>query len=320
MTGKQRVVHAIEHKTPIHGEHVPHFEMVFYLTVEALGMVHPTHCFYAQWDQFSKSEKELHRANHAECYLKTARLYNHDAIFVHPNPYTHEETVRLLEIIRERSGDEFFLLLHGDPTYAIPSGADMIEFAVAFAEEPEKMKQKANQLVDQYICNAEKISHYKGLLDGFAMCSDYCFNAAPFFSPGQFADFVTPYLTRIIQAYKDIGYYTFKHTDGNIMTILDQLVQAGPHVLHSLDPQAGVDLKTIKKICGRQICLMGNVNCGLLQTGTDEEVRSDVRRAIRDGMCDGGFILSTSNCIYSGLPLERYELMHKTWREDGIYT
>ena len=29
--------------------------------------------------------------------------------------------------------------------------------------------------------------------------------------------------------------------------------------------------------------IIGNVNCGLLQTGTDEECRADVMRALRKG-------------------------------------
>ena len=68
-----------------------------------------------------------------------------------------------------------------------------------------------------------------------------------------------------------MGLYTIKHTDGNIMPILDSLIAAEPHALHSLDPQGGVDLGGLKQANGDSVCLIGNVNCGLLQTGTDEE-------------------------------------------------
>ena len=39
----------------------------------------------------------------------------------------------------------------------------------------------------------------------------------------------------------------------------------------------------VRKIIGNDIALVGNVNCGLLQTGTDEECRADVMRALRKG-------------------------------------
>ena len=32
-----------------------------------------------------------------------------------------------------------------------------------------------------------------------------------------------------------------------------------------------------------------------------------------------GYIFSTSNCAYTGLPLERYERMIALWREYGNY-
>lgn len=149
----------------------------------------------------------------------------------------------------------------------------------------------------------------KGLFDGFALCRDYCLNTGPFLSPDQFSEFVSPYLSRLIDEYRKLGYYVIKHTEGNIMPIIDQLVAANPHALHSLDPQAGVDIAHIKRLYGKRICLIGNVNCGLLQTGTDEEVIESAGYALKSGMPGGGYIFSTSNCVYTGMPLERYHLM-----------
>ncbi|MBR2949821.1 MAG: hypothetical protein IKC46_08170 [Lachnospiraceae bacterium] len=43
-------------------------------------------------------------------------------------------------------------------------------------------------------------------------------------------------------------------------------------------------------------------------------------RALKEGMADGrGYIFSTSNCVYTGLPLAKYERMRKLWREYGVY-
>jgi uroporphyrinogen decarboxylase len=116
-----------------------------------------------------------------------------------------------------------------------------------------------------------------------------------------------------------MGYYVIKHTDGNIMPILDQLVQANPHALHSLDPQGSVDIAEVKRLYGDKVCLIGNVNCALMQTGTDDEVIQSTRYALQNGMPGGGYIFSTSNCVYTGMPIERYELILKIWKDEGIY-
>ena len=134
-----------------------------------------------------------------------------------------------------------------------------------------------------------------------------------------FSEYVTPYLERLTKGYRDLGVYVIKHTDGNIMPNEIQLRQREPHALHSLDPQGDIDLAEVKRSVGNRVCLIGNVHCGFLQTGTNEEVVTNVRDTLRAGMPGGGYIFSTSNCVYTGLPLERYELMLDIWREEGMY-
>jgi uroporphyrinogen decarboxylase len=313
---RERFIAALERRPPV--GRVPHFELVFFLTMEAFGRVHPSHRNYAQWLQMEERERELHRHDMADLYLATAARYEHDAIFLHPNPDTPEELQRLVEIIREKSGDRYFLLAHGDATYAVPDGTHMEEFACRMVEDPAGLKAEAAGEVQTALARAERLVG-PGSLDGFALCADYCFNTGPFLSPAKFGEFVTPYLAELTRGYRDLGYYVIKHTDGNIMPILDQLVQTGPHALHSLDPQGGVDLAEIKRRHGHELCLMGNVHCGLMDNGTPEEITADARRALRAGMPNGGYVFCTSNCIYTGMPLASYELMLDVWRREGNY-
>ncbi len=316
MTPREKFISALERK-PITGR-VPHFELVFFLTMEAFGKVHPAHRSYHQWDQMEEKERQLHREDIANIYISTAERFEHSAIFVHPNPGSFEETIRLIDIIREKTADKYFLMLHGDATFSVPDGNHMLDFSYRLADNPEEVKKEAENMVESALQRASEFKK-RGGLDGFALCADYCLNTGPFLSPSQFSEFVTPYLAKLIKGYRDMGFYTIKHTDGNIMPIVDQLVQANPHALHSLDPQAGVDIAQIKKLYGNQICLIGNVNCGLLDTGTDAEVVESARYALKHGMPGGGYIFSTSNCIYTGMRLSRYELMLDVWRSEGNY-
>jgi uroporphyrinogen decarboxylase len=314
-TPRERFIACLERR-PVSGL-VPHFELVFFLTMEAFGKVHPSHRHYDQWLQMESAERELHRRDMAQLYVDTAERFGHSAIFIHPNPSGIEETRRTVELIRELSGDKYFILRHGDCTYAIPDGEHMSEFAFRLADEPEALHAQAAKKVDEALREAEQLRQRDGL-DGFALCADYCFNSGSFLSPGQFSEFIAPYLARLTKGYRDMGYYVIKHTDGNIMPIIDQLVQTNPHALHSLDPQGGVDIAEVKRLYGQQVCLIGNVNCAALDTGSDEDVIASTRYALRSGMPGGGYIFSTSNCIYTGMRLARYELMLRIWREEGI--
>lgn len=303
MTPRERFIAALQRKAPTPGR-VPHFELVFFLTMEAFGRIHPSQRHYGQWQQMSDRERDLHRRDIADLYVTTARHYEHNAIFFHPPGgwASDEEIFRTFDHIRAQSGNDFFLMQHGDATFAIPDGAGMVTFVERIADEPEEVKEDAARMVDDAI---ERMRTFKkhGALDGVALCADYCFNSGPFLSPGMFEEFVTPYMIRLVTAYREMGLYVIKHTDGNIMPILDALLAAKPHALHSLDPQGGVDMAVMKKRCGKELCLIGNVNCATLDTGTDDGVIASARYALEHGMPGGGYIFSTSNCIYTGMPL-----------------
>ena len=297
---------------------VPHFELVFFLTMEAFGRVHPSHRQYGQWDQMEEKERRLHREDMARLHIQTAERFGHDAIFLHPNPRREEEALRLVDEVREQSGDRYFLMLHGDATMGIPSGENMVELSMQLKDQPHELKDQSARRVEAAREKAERFASHGGL-DGWALCTDYWFNTCPFLSPPLFEEFVSPYLRGLIAGYRELGFYPIKHTDGNIMPILDQLVEANPHALHSLDPQAGVDIGEVKDLYGDRLCLIGNVNCGLMDTGTDEDIVESARYALEKGMPGGGYIFSTSNCIYTGMALSRYELMLDVWCREGNY-
>lgn len=302
------------------GGQVPTFELVFYLTMEAFGKVHPEHRQYVQWNQMSYAERKLHMDEMAQIYIDTCKRYDHSAIFIHQNPGDFESIQWLLETIREKSGDEYYIMMHGDVTWSIPDGDSMMDFSIQMYEEPEKLNEISKRRVENMLNMARKLDERGHLLDGFALCSDYCFNVNPFFNQEQFEELIVPYLRDVIAGYREMGYQSIKHTDGNIMPILKQMADCKPDAIHSLDPQGGVTIPEVRKIVGPDIALIGNVNCGLLQTGTDEECREDVMRSLREGMANGrGYVFSTSNCAYTGMPLARYEMMNELWKKYGNY-
>lgn len=316
MTPRERFIAALERR-PFIGQ-VPHFELVFFLTMEAFGKLHPSQRHFHQWTQMSDRERQLHREDVADTFILTAQRYEHNAIFLHPSVPGEEELFRLIDIVREKTGNTYFLMVHGDPTYEIPNGEAMTDFAISLCERREEMKEAAAMRVQACAEAAERLSQHGGV-DGFALCSDYCFNTGPFMGPEMFGELVTPYLAKAIQTYRDLGFYSIKHSDGNIMPIIDQLVEAKPDALHSLDPQAGVDIAEVKRLYGDRVALCGNVNCGLIQTGAEEDVAASARYAIKNGMPGGGYIFSTSNCVYTGMPLERYELIWNIWKHEALY-
>ncbi|MFR1479086.1 MAG: hypothetical protein ACLSB9_26990 [Hydrogeniiclostridium mannosilyticum] len=127
----------------------------------------------------SVKERELHLQDMASCFIDIAEKYHHSGIFVHPNPGGLENTRRLLEIIRERSGDKFFLTMHGDPTFSIPDGDRMMDFTVSLYEKADALKEESRRRTEELLNMAAQLRRTPGLLDSLCLCSDYCFNVNP---------------------------------------------------------------------------------------------------------------------------------------------
>ena len=293
-------------------DRVPTFELEFQLSEELMGKP-----FLTESDLKGLSEAEVDRriAENAEFMIEVYDRLEHDAICIQ---YLNEQhTKQTIRRLHEFSGDRFMLLAHGDGTFAIPDGAGMLEFVYRIADDPQGVHDQAERMVRDAI--AHDLRLLDAGLDGFILCSDYCFNKGPFLSPKMFGEFVTPYLARLIAAIREHGGYAIKHTDGNIMPILDQLVSTNPHALHSIDPMAGVDIREVKRLVGDKVALCGNVHCAAMQTGTEQDVIDSAEYCLTWAKPGGGYVYCTSNIPFKGLPLERYLLVLDVWKRMRDY-
>ncbi|MCD6384681.1 hypothetical protein J7M23_02785 [Candidatus Sumerlaeota bacterium] len=323
MTHRERAITAITGGIP---DYVPTFELAFYET-ERDFEGRTFFGFPFEPDATGMSYLEIVKYN-ARLYVDIARRYDHSIIFVNStlgkheppgqDPYTTctQGVLDTLKEIRYIAGDEFLVMAHNDPTFMIPF-TEAEEFCTAFLTDPERMHEKARKNVEESFINCDKLMEAGA--DGFILCSDYCTNDGPFLGPDLFREFIAPYLKECIAEFRRRGAYVIKHTDGNIMPIIDDLVSANPHALHSLDPMAGVDIKEVKQRYGKKVALCGNVHCAYMHTGTPEQIRESAEYCLKWGKPGGGYVFCTSNCIFRGMPLESYDLIHNIWMQHRDY-
>jgi len=149
---------------------------------------------------------------------------------------------------------------------------------------------------------------------------DYADKNSTLMSPKHFKEFILPGLKRCVDAAHEAGAYVIKHTDGNIMGILDMILQTGIDGLNPLEPVAGMDIGLLKEKYGDRVCLVGNIDCGyLLSQAPVEEVRQVTRETIQKAKPGGGFILSSSNSIHSSVKPKNFLAMLETWRQYRDY-
>ena len=184
--------------------------------------------------------------------------------------------------------------------------------------EPKFAEALMDMVLEVFIAIARRA--VRAGAEAISLGDDYAFNAGPLMSPEIFKQMILPRLKRMVDVMHEEGALVIKHTDGNLYPILDDLASSGSDALHSIEPIAGMDLATTKKMVGDRMALVGNVDCGhLLPHGTVEQVREAVRQCIADAAPGGGYILSSSNSIHSSCKPENYLAMVRAGQEFGKY-
>ena len=96
------------------------------------------------------------------------------------------------------------------------------------------------------------------------------------------------------------------------------LIELGIDGLNPLEPLAGMDLKALKARYGRDLTLIGGVDCArLLPFGRPEQIRDEVRRILDIGAPGGGFVIGDSSQIMPDTPLENILAFYETVHEFG---
>lgn len=308
MTPRESLLAALKLESPSGAP--PHLELVYQIFEQWPGVpwLQPQHLA-----EVGESRRREMLKQFAATLIQCAEEF-HWSLIVSFHHLELDDQCLIMQYLRELSGDTYMLPAFVDGTCAIPNGAGMYEFTMRIADEPHAVLEEADRRVD------EALARIKTLADAGAeivfMCSDYCFNSGPFLSPTMFSQFVTPFLRRQVEGIHELGLYAVKHTDGQIMPILDQLVDTGIDGLHSLDPMAGVDIAEVKRLVGDRVCLLGNVDCSAVQAGTFEQVRDSALYCLQyGGAATGGYVYCTSNCIFRGVPLENYRYLLRLWQE-----
>lgn len=132
--------------------------------------------------------------------------------------------------------------------------------------------------------------------DAIQLCVDYGNQNGPWMSTEMFRKFVKPALRREVDAFKRKGAFVVLHSDGYIMPILPDIVDAGVDAYQCIDVIAGMKMWEVKEKFGDKICLVGNVDPRIIEYGTKCDVEKEVERCLREGGREG-YILSASASV-----------------------
>jgi hypothetical protein len=227
-----------------------------------------------------------------------------------------------LEAVRhvvQELGDTHFIVGRSpvDGTFPFQETVGMERFLTRMITDPEFVHRAVAVYVERSIAYIEAL--LDSGCDAVMTTDDYSSNRGPIMGPQRFREFVLPGIIRQAEAVHARGGYFIKHTDGNVWSILDDLVEAGIDAWHGIQPSIGMDLRALKERYGDVLCFFGGVNNETLIAGTPEEVRYEVRHAIQYAAPGGGLVITSGNVLQPGTQLENYLSGRQAVRDYGVY-
>ena len=131
------------------------------------------------------------------------------------------------------------------------------------------------------------------------LVDDMAFGNGPIISPDSYRKFVFPWYAKIVKKCHENDILVFQHSDGDLTTIIPDMIDYNIDLLHPIDPTC-MSMKKVKQDFGDKLAFAGNVANEMLRSGTPEEIDQRVKYLART-MGPGGGVLPCRRKFSAGL-------------------
>lgn len=193
-----------------------------------------------------------------------------------------------------------------------------------FFERPWGLRGMQTLLTDYYV-HPDKVHRlhdalcglYVGLIqraarelrpDGFWTSDDLGHQTQSMMRQSHFAALLKPYYNRVGDACREAGMHFWLHSCGNNTDLLDDLIEAGVQVFHPVQKHT-MDERAVASAYGDRLAFLAGFDVQhILQEGSPDDVRAEVRHLINTfDRPEGGMCLAAGNGIVGGTPFENIE-------------
>jgi uroporphyrinogen decarboxylase len=192
-------------------------------------------------------------------------------------------------------------------------------FCYALADAPAEIERIMELHLADAVARAEVAAGAK-LCPLYFIGDDIAYKGKLMFSPDYLRRSFIRCLRSCCEPLKAAGIKVIFHSDGNVMEILDDMLDAGIDGLNPLEPIAGMDIGYLKRRYGKRLILVGGVDCSqVLPLGTVEEVVAAAKHVLRTAGPGGGLFIGSSSEVTPSTPLENILAFYETARTAGRY-
>jgi hypothetical protein len=140
---------------------------------------------------------------------------------------------------------------------------------------------------------------------------DFATKQGPIFPPAFLQRYHYPFVKALTEAWHEHGISVIYHSDGNYRKAIPDLMACGVDGFYCLEPGVGMDIVELKSTWPQMVWAGGVDGVDLMERGTPEQVRAEVRRHIleTDALQTGGMMVASSSEINPPIPPGNFRAM-----------
>jgi uroporphyrinogen decarboxylase len=175
------------------------------------------------------------------------------------------------------------------------------ELLVKMATEPSFIHELFERLLEFLVGIVEELPPE---VDGCKFLADIGTQKGLCISLDMWREFVKPRSKVLYEACKKRGFIVEKHSCGDNMDLLPDLIELGVDIYDPVQPEVQ-DITEMKRKYGKDITLLGGLGAqSTIPNGTPEEVKAEVFRTYDILGKDGGYIISPAGSMPAETPVE----------------
>jgi uroporphyrinogen decarboxylase len=233
------------------------------------------------------------------------------------------ERLRANAIALRENGDRAVMLVIGCNLFEWGTFLRRIDnFLMDLIAEPEQVERLLEALMEIHLKTLETACKAVGdVVDIIRFGDDLGMDTGPFMSPNTYATLFKRHHTRLCDyVHKHSSMKTFLHSCGSIYSLLPDLIEAGFDVINPVQTSCyQMEAGLLKKEFGRDITFWGGGadTRHILNHGTVDQVKEDVKRRLDIFAPGGGFVFNTIHNILPDVPPENIVAMYEAVEEFG---
>jgi len=156
-------------------------------------------------------------------------------------------------------------------------------------------------------------------IDIFFVGDDFGSQHGLLIPPSLWRKFIKPRMKKILQPARKKGLPILLHSDGDVTSIIDDLIELGVTILNPVQPLI-VNPAELREKYGENLSFYGTIDVQkTLPFGSVEDVKKEAMDHIKACGYNGGLIVAPSHTILPGIPIENILAISETAKKYGRY-